>query len=111
SPTTCLRDLHSIVLSEDAAKKYFGNTDALGKILMVKDDSTFVPYNVTAVAKRCPQNSSIQFDALVRQKIPAAEANNTANWFRLSMVTFVVLDDKVNPQTVQKQMQSFYEAD
>ena len=57
---TCLIEPHSIVLSEDAAKKQFGTTDAVGKIIMLKDDSVFVPYKVTAVAKKCPQNSSIQ---------------------------------------------------
>ena len=58
---TCLKEPHSIVLSEDAAKKQFGTTDAVGKVVMMKDDSAFVPYKVTAVAKSCPQNSSIQF--------------------------------------------------
>ena len=50
---TCLKDPHSIVLSEDAAKKQFGTTDAVGKIVMLKDDSVFVPHKVTAVAKKC----------------------------------------------------------
>ena len=59
SPTTCLTEPHSIVLSEDAAKKYFATTDAVDKVMMVKEDTSFVPYKVTAVAKRCPQNSSI----------------------------------------------------
>ena len=63
-PKTCLTEPHSIVLSEDVAKKQFGTTDAVGKIVMIKDDSTFVPYKVTAVAKRCPQNSSIQFECI-----------------------------------------------
>ncbi|MGH2564787.1 MAG: ABC transporter permease, partial [Ginsengibacter sp.] len=31
---TCLTEPHSIVLSEDAAKKQFGTTDAVGKIVM-----------------------------------------------------------------------------
>src|SRR6185437_12160173 len=62
NPKTCLTEPHSIVLSEDAAKKYFATTDAVGKVMMMKEDSTFVPYKVTAVIKRCPQNSSIQFD-------------------------------------------------
>ena len=53
-PKTCLTEPHSIVLSEDAAKKQFGTADALGKIMMLKEDNTFVPYKVTAVAKRCP---------------------------------------------------------
>jgi len=111
SPATCLTEPHSIVLSEDAAKKYFATTDAVGKELMVKEDTTFVPYKVTAVAKRCPQNSSIQFDALLPLKVSDADAKDTHNWFNSFLTTFVVLDDNVNQQATEKQMQSFYVAD
>ena len=111
SPTTCLTEPHSIVLSEDAAKKYFATTDAVGKVMMVKEDTSFVPYKVTAVAKRCPQNSSMQFDALLPFKVSDADAKDTHNWFNSFLTTFVVLDDKANLQTVEKQMQSFYVAD
>lgn len=109
--TTCLTEPHSIVLSENAAKKQFGTTDAVGKIMMIKQDSTFVPYKITAVAKRCPQNSSIQFDVLMPFKASDAEAKDTHNWFNNYLNTFVVLDQKTNRQTVEKQMQSFYLAD
>src|SRR5206468_4299012 len=61
NPKTCLQDPHSIVLSEEVAKRQFGNKDAIGKTIMLKKDTTFEPYTVTAVAKKCPQNSSIQF--------------------------------------------------
>ena len=106
---TCLTEPHSIVLSEDAAKKYFATTDAVGKVLKVKEDTTFVPYKVTAVAKRCPQNSSLQFDVLLPFKESVEDANNTANWFFGSFLnTFVVLNDKANLRTVENQMQAFY---
>jgi putative ABC transport system permease protein len=106
---TCLLEPNSIVLSEDAAKKYFATTDVIGKIMMVKEDSTFIPYKVTAVAKRCPQNSSIQFDVLLPFKESHEDANNTANWFFGNFLnTFVVVNDKANLQTVEKQMQAFY---
>ena len=108
---TCLTEPHSIVLSEDAAKKYFATTDAAGKIIMVKEESGFVPYKVTAVAKRCPQNSSIQFDALLPFKVSDADAKDTHNWFNSFLNTFVVLHDKANLQTVETQMQRFYVAD
>lgn len=111
NPETCLTEPHSIVLSEDAAKKYFATTNVVGKIMMIKEDSTFVPYKVTAVAKRCPQNSSIQFDALLPFKVSDADAKDTHNWFNSFLSTFVVLDDKANLQTVERQMQSFYVAD
>jgi len=110
-PKTCLSEPHSIVLSEDAAKKQFGTTDAVGKIVMIKDDSTFVPYKVTAITKRCPQNSSIRFDALLPIKISGADAKDNNNWFSTYLSTFVVLDGKANLQTIEKQMQSFYVRD
>ena len=108
---TCLTEPHSIVLSEDAAKKQFGTTEAVGKIVMIKEENIFVPYKVTAVAKRCPQNSSIQFDVLLPFKESDADAKNNDNWFNSDLNTFVVLDDKANLQTVEKQMQSFFVAD
>jgi putative ABC transport system permease protein len=111
NPETCLTEPHSIVISEDIAKKKFNTTDAAGKIIMIKEDSTFVPYKVTAVAKHCPQNSSIQFDVLMPFKESEADANDTHNWFNSFLNTFVVLDEKANRQTVEKQMQSFYVSD
>ncbi|HEY4877412.1 MAG TPA: ABC transporter permease, partial [Puia sp.] len=108
---TCLTEPHSIVLSEDIAKRQFGTTDAVGKMVMIKDDSTFVPYKVTAVAKRCPQNSSIQFEALMPIKISDEEVRSTYSWFGFSLNTFVVLDDKANLQKAEKQMQNFYVSD
>ncbi len=111
NPATCLTEPHSIVLSEDAATKYFATTDAVGKVLMVKEDTVFVPYKVTAVAKRCPQNSSLQFQALLPFKVSDADAKDTHNWFNSFLTTFVVLHDKANLQTVEKEMQRFYVAD
>lgn len=108
---TCLTRPHSIILNEDIAKAQFNTVDAVGKIVMVKDDSAFVPYKVTAVAKRCPQNSSIQFEVLLPLKVSDADANNDDNWFGVSLNTFVMLDDKANLQTIEKQMQRVYESD
>lgn len=108
---TCLSNPHSIVLSEDEAKKQFGTTDAIGKVVMLKNDSAFVPYSVTAVAKRAPQNSSIKFDILLPFKPSAQDLVQSENWFNFFLNTFVVLDPKANVATVQKQMQQFYERD
>ncbi len=105
---TCLTEPHSIVLSEDAAKKQFGKTDVVGKTIMMKEDDKFMPYNVTAVAKRCPQNSSIQFDVLLPFKESETEAQNNDNWYNFFLNTFVVLNPRASLQTVENQMQAFY---
>ena len=51
---------------------------------MIKEDSAFVPYKVTAVAKRCPQNSSVQFDVLLPFKVSDADAKDTITGLTLS---------------------------
>ncbi|HRI20251.1 MAG TPA: ABC transporter permease, partial [Panacibacter sp.] len=108
---TCLTEPHSIVVSEDLAKKQFGTTDAIGKILMLKDDSDFIPYKVTAVSKKCPQNSSIKFEMLVPLNMPVAEGQNSENWFNFFLNTFVVLEPAVNVQALEAKMQRYYAAD
>jgi putative ABC transport system permease protein len=108
---TCLTEPYSIVLSEDAAKKQFGKTDVVGKTMMLKEDSIFVPYMVTAVAKKCPQNSSIQFDVLLPFKESETDAKNNDNWFNFFLNTFVVLNPNANLQTVENQMQAFFVRD
>lgn len=111
NPKTCLSDPHSVVLSEDAARKQFGTADVVGKIMMIKEDSEFVPYSVTAVTKRCPQNSSIKFDVLLPFKESAIDTRNSENWFNFFLNTFVVLNPNADVKTVEKKMQQFYEAD
>ena len=108
---TCLKDPLSVVLSEDAAKRQFGSTDVIGKIVMLKDDSVFVPHKVTAVAKKCPQNSSIKFEMLLPIRESKEDALNSENWFNFFLNTFVVLDPHANVQTVESKMQKFYVAD
>ena len=105
---TCLSEPNSIVMSEDFAKKQFGTTDAVGKIVMLKDNDQFVPFKVTAVAKRCPQNSSIKFEVLLPFKESEADAQNNDNWYNFSLNTFLVLNPKANLPAVEKQMQNFY---
>jgi putative ABC transport system permease protein len=108
---TCLKDPSSIVLSEDAAKKQFGTTDAIGKIVMLKDDSVFVPHKVTAVAKKCPQNSSIKFDMLLPIRESKEDASNSENWFNFFLNTFVVLPPNANIAAIESKMNRFYNQD
>lgn len=59
--TTALKP-GSIVVTENMAKKYFGNENAIGKTLLLNQNKK--PFVVTAVVKNVPSQSSIQFDFL-----------------------------------------------
>ena len=111
NPKTCLSDPHSIVLSEDEAKKQFGTWQAVGKTVMMKDEDAFMPYTVTGVAKKCPQNSSIKFEILVPFQEPAKEAQNSENWFNFFLNTFIILSPQADTKMVETNMKKFYEED
>lgn len=108
---TCLTVPHTIVISQDIAKKQFGNAEAVGKVIMLKEDSSFVPYQVTAVVKKAPQNSSLQFDMLLPLVIPKGEAADKEAWFNYFLNTFVVLNPNAAAKQVGDQMQRFYMQD
>ena len=111
NPKTCLKEPHSAVLSEDEAKKQFGTANAVGKTLLIKDEEEFIPYTVTGVAKKCPQNSSIKFQILLPIKESAEDAQNSENWFNFFLNTFIVLSPNTSIQTVEAQMKKFYDTD
>jgi len=111
NPKTCLSDGHSIVLSEDEAKKQFGTRQAIGKIVMMKNEDAFVPYTVTGVAKKCPQNSSIKFQILLPMQESVEDAQNSENWFNYFLNTFVVLSPRANVQAAEAKMKKFYDED
>ena len=115
NPKTALREPHSVVISEEMAERQFGTTDALGKTILFKDfyekTDQFVPYTVTGIAKKCPQNSSIKFDALVPMVLKKEDMERNQNWFNTFLNTFVVISPNAHIQTVEAKMNRIYQAD
>ncbi|HSZ87683.1 MAG TPA: ABC transporter permease [Puia sp.] len=60
-----LKDQHNVVITKDKALQLFGETNVVGKIILIKSDSSLEPFTVSAVADNLPANSSIQFDVLL----------------------------------------------
>ncbi len=104
SPATALSQPHVAVLSEDAATKYFGSTDVIGKVLLLKKDSGFEHYTVTGVARRCPQNSSLQFDVLLSKRGSAATEQGDMAWSSFFETTYFLLDPHADLKKVEDKM-------
>lgn len=105
---TALTDPHSIVLSENLAKKYFGTTDIVGKVMQLKFDDKFENFIVTAVAKNSPQNSSLNVDMLIPFKYYEAYNKNTG-WIGGSLNTFLFLSPQADIKTVEHKMQVLFD--
>jgi hypothetical protein len=76
NPETALRDPYSIVLTETAAKKLFGNAAALGKA--IKFDT--LDYQVTGIMKDVPFFSHLNFEALVSFSTAEQKGNEDSSF-------------------------------
>lgn len=108
---TVLSEPRSVVLTQDMVKKYFGNTDPMGKTLLVNTMGSFEPFTVTGVARNCPQNSSIKFDVLLPMHVSAEDEGNNNNWFNSFLSTFIVLTPNAKLLSVQHKMNKVFESD
>jgi putative ABC transport system permease protein len=100
--TTCLNGINSIVITEKAAKKYFGNAAPIGKTLIFDKYST--PFTVTAVLKDIPKQSTLQFDVLQNTASVPLVKRFSWSWVWLQVATYVKLRPEVaaDPAAIAK---------
>jgi putative ABC transport system permease protein len=104
NPETALKDPYSIVLTETAAKKLFGNEAALGKA--VKFDT--LDYQVTGVMKDVPFFSHITFEALVSFSTVDQKSKNDKRfdaWASMfSNSVYLLLSENADMVSIQSQL-------
>ncbi|HVU98419.1 MAG TPA: ABC transporter permease [Puia sp.] len=86
---TCLNNPNSIVLTQRAARRYFGDASPLGKNLQLDGYST--PFVVTALLNDLPEQSSLQFEALLSVQAMPAVKHFSWSWVWLQMGSYVKL--------------------
>jgi len=109
NPMTALRDQFSVVLTETAAKKYFGKEDPLGKTVLLTADG----YNatVTGIMKDIPENSMIKADMLVSMTTRTQKLNPHLDdqWGNYGNRTYVLLKPGVNYKNLEGRLPQFLE--
>ena len=108
-----LKGRNSVVLSENAAEKYFGRENPLGKNVEIEVDEALEPFMVTGIVKTPPLNSSIQFDMLIpfeRQNpnSPAGMSQEMGNWNNLYLNTFFLLNKNADLKATEKKLWKVY---
>ncbi|MFD1145181.1 ABC transporter permease [Larkinella insperata] len=116
NPQTALVAPFSIVLTEKAALKYFGNEDPIGKALMLDGRNSAT---VTGVVADVPDNSQIKFDLLASMSTmtKAFAPGLDDQWGNFGPITYLLLRDRTTsaavtarmPDLVQRQAGSFME--
>lgn len=105
-----LDEASNIVITESTAKAFFGNEDAMGKIIRV--DNQF-DLKVAGILKDIPANSSFQFDFLLPYKhwhnTNEWVRRNETNWGNYSFQVFVELNDPKNKASVETSIRKMLE--
>jgi ABC-type antimicrobial peptide transport system permease subunit len=86
---TALNDPYSIIITEKAAKRLFGNEDPMGKTLICDFQH---PVTVTGVMKDLPNNTRFDFEILgTLQFVERTREWNTTSWYINILETYVEL--------------------
>lgn len=108
-PKTALSEIATIVFSESAAKKYFGNTDPVGQTVLLTGDA--IPAKVTGVMKDIPENSQIKADMLISMVSLTQKFNKGLDnqWGNFGASSYLLLKPGTNPKRLEAQLPAFLE--
>jgi putative ABC transport system permease protein len=98
---------HSLVISQELAKKYFGNDQAIGKNIELQLGDEMVLFTVTAVTEKTPLESSIQFDMLIphsNENLLFSERARSRGWTSVFEETYVLLQNGKSGKDVEDKM-------
>jgi len=90
---TCLRDPRSIVLTEEYARKYFGDEDPIGQTLKIEQDTNLSV--ITGVMEDFPQNSHFHYKMI--GSLSTLGNSRSTNWLNHNFYTYVVLKKGTDP--------------
>jgi len=109
NPKKALSDPFSVMLTEESAKKYFGNDDPMNK--MIRFNNQF-DVKVTGIYKAFPSNAHmhpgmlLSFNTL-KDSTVYGEKNLQTNWGNNSFFTYLLMPDNFSPERMLAQFPAF----
>jgi putative ABC transport system permease protein len=106
---TALSDPYSIMLSEEMARKYFGNDDPINKMVLLGNLRNF---KVTGVYRSLPVNSHFHPELLIsfptlKDSTFYGEENLRTNWGNNAFLTYLLLPENYPVAQMEKQFPAF----
>jgi putative ABC transport system permease protein len=107
-PDTALSEINTAVLTESAAKRYFGTTDPIGKSFRFQGK---IPFEVTGVVEDVPDNSHFHFDLLLSHKtlIKIKGEWIESTWISCPFYTYLCLRPDTDVEIFTMKLSEFFE--
>ncbi|MYH19991.1 MAG: FtsX-like permease family protein [Gemmatimonadetes bacterium] len=109
-PDHALEAPYTVVISEDIARKYFGDEDPMGKTIIA--DNGYMLLTVTGVMENIPENAHFHADFLISlaSAYDKFEWNRAAGiWFSTLFYNYIVLQEGHPPEETQRKLPGFVE--
>jgi putative ABC transport system permease protein len=109
NPAKALIDPYSVMLTDEMAKKYFGNEDPMNKVIKMNNQFNL---RVTGIYKPFPANAHmhpaimISFNTL-KDTAVYGEENLRTNWGNNSFFTFILVSKDFDPKKLEAQFPAF----
>ena len=107
TPAMVLSDPNSIILTEEAAKKYFGSEDAIGKPLKVSGFGGNTVMRVSGILENIPLQSQLQGQIIMSVGWFNTIGINFDNWNDQSFQTFVQLTKNSNIENLPSKIKQY----
>lgn len=104
NPSEVLKEPFAIFITKEMAKKYFGDADPVGKIIMADNSSIFT---VRGVLENIPVNSHFQFNFLTGFETLYSirgGKEKVEKWGTNSFITYIELMDNVKPEDIKTKL-------
>lgn len=107
NPKTVLSNPNTMVVSKNTAIKYFGNTDAVGKVLTADfGPEGSIDFKITGVSENVPNNSHFHYDLLVSSASFPTYINDPG-WSSNNFISYVVLKKGTSKEGVEEKLKEF----
>lgn len=100
-PKTCLKDPRSIVLTEEYARKYFGDEDPIGQSLKIEQDTNLSV--ITGVMEDFPVNSHFHCKML-GSLATFGESRHPTAWVNQNYHTYIILAEGTDTEVFEERM-------
>ncbi|MDD7888056.1 ABC transporter permease [Flavivirga sp. 57AJ16] len=101
-PDVALKEPNSIIISEEVAKRFFGNEDPINKNLIANNN---MPIKILGVFEKLPDNTHLKFDILV--SFSTLSPNTDTTWVWPEFYNYVRLKPGTDPKVLESKFPSF----
>ncbi len=105
---TALKAPLSVVLSASTAKKYFGDSDPMGKTLLIRDEG--MAAKVTGIMADMPENTELKADLLISKSTTELfNPEEDKHWPDFGLYAYVLLKPNVDAHALERKFPAFVE--